>query len=154
VGNFDEHQWGISASAVILACRIAGDHQTSPQNPECGAALVGWLKGLLERSNPTATYADTDISPYFWTNGEKPESEEYQRLKAGDWSEYRLRIDGLVQCPLDLSYAELLALPRQDQISQHFCIQGWSGIAKGSGVPMRVICDMVKPAPNAQWVVF
>ena len=119
-----------------------------------GQAIVGWLKGLLERTNPTATYTESDISPYFWTNGEKPESDEYQRLKAGNWSEYRLRIDGLVQSPLDLSFAELLALPKQDQITQHFCIQGWSGIAKWAGVPMRVICDMVEPAPNANWVVF
>ena len=42
--------------------------------------------------------------------------------------------------------AELLALPKQDQITQHFCIQGWSGLAKWSGVPMSVICDLVEPA--------
>lgn len=121
---------------------------------ECGQAVVGWLKGLLERTNPTATYSESDISPFFWPNGEKPESEEYRRLKAGGWSEYRLRIDGLVGSPTELSYAELLALPRRDQITQHFCIQGWSGIAKWSGVPMSVICDMVQPAHNANWVVF
>lgn len=136
----------------LVASPVTVKHPRRIQN--AGQALVGWLKGVLERTNPTATYAESDISPYFWTNGEKPESEEYQRLKVGDWSEYRLRIDGLVRSPRDLSYAELLALPKQDQITQHFCIQGWSGIAKWSGVPMRVICDLVEPAPNANWVVF
>ena len=143
---------GVVAVFWLVASPVTIKHPRRIQN--AGQALVGWLKGLLERTNPTATYAESDISPYFWTNGEKPESDEYQRLKAGDWSEYRLRIDGLVQSPLALSYAELLALPKQDQITQHFCIQGWSGIAKWSGVPMRVICDLVKPAPSAQWVVF
>jgi len=143
---------GVVAVFWLVASPVTIKHPRRIQN--AGQALVGWLKGLLERTNPTATYAESDISPYFWTNGEKPESDEYQRLKAGDWSEYRLRIDGLVQSPLDLSYAELLALPKQDQITQHFCIQGWSGIAKWSGVPMRVICDLVEPAPNAEWVVF
>jgi len=143
---------GVVAVFWLVASPVTIKHPRRIQN--AGQALVGWLKGLLERTNPTATYAESDISPYFWTNGEKPESDEYQRLKAGEWSEYRLRIDGLVQSPLALSYAELLALPKQDQITQHFCIQGWSGIAKWSGVPMRVICDLVKPAPNAQWVVF
>jgi len=143
---------GVVAVFWLVASPVTIKHPRRIQN--AGQALVGWLKGLLERTNPTATYAESDISPYFWTNGEKPESDEYQRLKAGDWAEYRLRIDGLVQSPLDLSYAELLALPKRDQITQHFCIQGWSGIAKWSGVPMRVICDLVKPAPNAEWVVF
>jgi len=143
---------GVVAVFWLVASPVTIKHPRRIQN--AGQALVGWLKGLLERTNPTATYAESDISPYFWTNGEKPESDEYQRLKAGDWAEYRLRIDGLVQSPLDLSYAELLALPKRDQITQHFCIQGWSGIAKWSGVPMRVICDLVKPAPNADWVVF
>jgi len=31
----------------------------------------------------------------------------------------------LVQSPLERSYAELLALLKQDQITQRFCIQGW-----------------------------
>jgi len=119
-----------------------------------GQGMVGWLKGLLERANPSATYAAEDISPYFWTNGEKPESDEYARLRAGNWSEYRLRVDGLVEKPAELTYDQLLALPKRDQITQHFCIQGWSGIAEWSGVPMRTICEMVRPAANARWVVF
>ena len=124
--------WGVARYAAwmvvvavfwVVASPVTIKHPRRIQN--AGQALVGWLKGLLERTNPTATYAESDISPYFWTNGEKPESDEYQRLKAGDWSQYRLRIDGLVQSPLEQSYAELLALPKQDQITQRFCIQGW-----------------------------
>jgi methionine sulfoxide reductase catalytic subunit len=161
LGTNTSSWWGVALYAVwmvvvavfwLVASPVTIRHPRRIQ--KAGQAIVGWLKGLLERTNPTATYAERDISPYFWTNGEKPESDEYRRLKAADWSEYRLRIDGLVQSPLALSYAELLALPKQDQITQHFCIQGWSGIAKWSGVPMRVICDLVKPAPSAEWVVF
>ena len=32
-----------------------------------------------------------------------------------------------------------------EQITEHFCIQGWSGVAKWGGVPMRDILDIVKP---------
>jgi DMSO/TMAO reductase YedYZ molybdopterin-dependent catalytic subunit/thiosulfate reductase cytochrome b subunit len=121
---------------------------------KAGRLTVGRLKALLEQTNPTATYSEDDISPYFWTNGEKPESDEYQRLEAANWHNYRLRVDGLVQNALELSYAQLLALPKQDQITQHFCIQGWSGIAQWSGVPMSVICEMAAPLASAKWVVF
>lgn len=119
-----------------------------------GRFIVGRLKGLLENTNPTATYSEADISEYFWTNGERPESQEYRRLQAGGWADYTLRVDGLVEHPAEISYRDLLAMPRQDQITQHFCIQGWSGIAKWTGVPMRAICELVRPAPNANWVVF
>ncbi|MCZ7537744.1 MAG: molybdopterin-dependent oxidoreductase [Acidimicrobiia bacterium] len=39
-------------------------------------------------------------------------------------------------------------------MTQHFCIQGWSGVAKWGGVPMREIVDLVKPLPEARYVAF
>ncbi len=119
-----------------------------------GKAMVGWLKGLLESWEPRATYSASDISPYFWINGHVPESQVYERLKAGNWVDYTLRVDGLVENPVELTYAQLRAMPGQSQITQHFCIQGWSAIGEWAGVPMRAICDLVKPAANAKWVVF
>ncbi|MFM9033596.1 MAG: molybdopterin-dependent oxidoreductase, partial [Mycobacterium sp.] len=119
-----------------------------------GKTMVGWLKGLLERWEPRATYSRADISDYFWVNGSLPKTEQYLRLKAGSWSDYVLRVDGLVENPLELSYAQLLALPKQSQITQHYCIQGWSAIGEWSGVSMRTICEMAKPLPGAKWVAF
>lgn len=119
-----------------------------------GTVTVGWLKKLLERWAPKATYTKDDITDYFWPNGTLPVSDEYRNLQAGNWSDYVLRVDGLVENPLEITYAELLALPKQDQITHHFCIQGWSAIGEWTGVPMRTICEMVKPLPNAKWVAF
>ena len=119
-----------------------------------GTAMVGWLKKILERWDPKATYSKDDITDYFWPNGTLPITDEYRQLQAGNWSDYVLRIDGLVENPVEITYAELLALPKQDQITHHFCIQGWSAIGEWTGVSMRTICEMVKPLPNAKWVAF
>ena len=119
-----------------------------------GTVTVGWLKKLLERWAPKATYTKDDITDYFWPNGTLPVSDEYRNLQAGNWSDYVLRVDGLVENPREITYADLLALPKQDQITHHFCIQGWSAIGEWTGVPMRTICEMVKPLPNAKWVAF
>jgi methionine sulfoxide reductase catalytic subunit len=35
-----------------------------------------------------ATYAETDISPFLWPNRHLPDSEEYRRLRAGNWADY------------------------------------------------------------------
>ena len=158
----DTNSWvGVALYAAWMAVVVAFWLVASPlttKHPRAiqraGRFMIGWIKGALERTNPTAQYDDSDISPYFWTNGERPQSQEYARLQAGGWADYALRVDGLVENPARLSYRQLLAMPRQEQITQHFCIQGWSGVAKWAGVPMRDICELVRPSPNAKWVVF
>ena len=50
--------------------------------------------------------------------------------------------------------ADLKAFRKQEQITTHFCIQGWSGVAKWGGVPMRDILEIVKPKPEARYAVF
>ena len=120
-----------------------------------GFALIGPAQRLFEHVDATpGEYTENDISPYFWHNGQYPDSDEYKALFDADFVDYRLRINGLVENPVDLSLADLRALPYHEQITQHFCIQGWSGIAKWGGVSMQTIIDVVKPQPAAKWVVF
>ena len=120
-----------------------------------GQAIVGPLQHLFEHVDPKpGEYSESDISPYFWHNGQYPDSDEYKALFDGDFADYRLRINGLVDNPVELDLAQLRALPHHEQITQHFCIQGWSGVAKWGGVSMQTILDLVKPKPEAKWVVF
>ena len=120
-----------------------------------GFALVGPAQRLFEHVDATpGEYTEQDISPYFWHNGQYPDSDEYKALFDRGFADYRLRINGLVDNPVELSLAELRALPYHEQITQHFCIQGWSGIAKWGGVSMQTIIGLVKPQPEANWVVF
>jgi methionine sulfoxide reductase catalytic subunit len=111
-----------------------------------GAATQWW--------DPTSQLSEKDISPHFWPNGTMPHSPQYQSLLENDFADYRLRVGGLVEHPAEFSMADLKAMPRQEQITTHFCIQGWSGVAKWGGVPMRHIMDLVKPTPHARYAVF
>ncbi len=120
-----------------------------------GYALIGPAQRLFEHLDATpGEYTEDDISPYFWHNGVYPDSAEYLALQAGGFADYRLRINGLVEQPVELSIADLRALPAHEQITQHFCIQGWSGIAKWRGVSLQTVMDLVHPTPDAKWVVF
>jgi sulfoxide reductase catalytic subunit YedY len=120
-----------------------------------GFALIGPVQRLFEHLDlAPGEYGEKDISPYFWHNGQYPDSEEYRALYERDFADYRLRIDGLVDNPVALDLVALRALAYHEQITQHFCIQGWSGIAKWGGVSMQTILDLVKPRPEARWVVF
>lgn len=119
-----------------------------------GQAMVGWFKGFAEWWDPKSELGEKDISPYFWPNGTMPDSAEFETLVAGNFVDYRLRVSGLVERPCDFTLADLRAMPQQEQITTHFCIQGWSGVAKWGGVPMRDILDLVQPAPEARYAVF
>ncbi len=118
-------------------------------------ATVGRLMDLLfDHYSPRAEYAEQDISPYFWPNGLVPTSDEWRRLHDGDFRDYRLRVHGLVEQPVELSLSDLRAMARNDQITMHNCIQGWSAIGKWSGVPFTALIDLVRPREECQWVMF
>jgi sulfoxide reductase catalytic subunit YedY len=126
------------------------------------ARLVQKIGGFMGRPfgavtqwwDATSQLTEKDISPHFWPNGTMPASAEFEALLAGNFADYRLRVHGMVERPAEFSLGDLKAMPRQEQITTHFCIQGWSGVAKWAGVPMRQIMECVKPAAQARYAVF
>jgi sulfoxide reductase catalytic subunit YedY len=148
-----------AASMVIVAVAWVWATPFTLHHPrvvqQAGFALIGHGQHLFEYLDAKpGEYSEEDISPYFWHNGAYPESEEYRALLNSGFALYRLRVHGLVEHPVDLSLEELGALPHHEQITQHFCIQGWSGVAKWGGVSMKTILDLVRPTPEARWAVF
>ncbi|TWP35761.1 oxidoreductase [Leekyejoonella antrihumi] len=149
--------FGIGAVIILAAWFTASPftlrHPRVVQN--VGNAVAGPFQRWFEKVNLSPNqYTEADISDYFWHNGTWPESPEYARLMANGFEDYRLRIDGLVDNPMELSLADLHALPHHEQITQHYCIQGWSGVAKWGGVSMSTILAMAQPHADAKWVVF
>lgn len=108
----------------------------------------------LNRLVPQQHYTLDDLSPHFWPNGKLPTSNEWRRLAENGFRDFRLRIGGLVEMPIELSLADIARLGKTEQITMHHCIQGWSGIAQWGGIPMKTIVDLVRPKPEARTVAF
>ena len=68
--------------------------------------------------------------------------------------DFRLKVGGLVENPVELSLADLEQLGEIEHITMHHCIQGWSGIAKWGGIPMKTLIELVQPKPEAKVVAF
>ncbi len=109
---------------------------------------------LLDRPAPRAEFHREDISPFFWANGKVPTCEEWKSLAAGGFKDYRLKVYGLVENPVELSLDDFRAMPKKTQITLHHCIQGWSGIAEWGGVTLEELMKQVRPTPQARAVVF
>ncbi len=121
---------------------------------KAGRLMLGPLKGLGEWWDVKTQYSEKDISPFFWPNGTMPNSADYEALTRDGFSSFRLRVDGLVENPREFSFGDLKAMTKQEQITTHFCIQGWSGVAKWGGVPIRDLMAIVKPTAEARFAVF
>jgi DMSO/TMAO reductase YedYZ molybdopterin-dependent catalytic subunit len=111
---------------------------------------------LLLRNQPLVREFSRDkITPNFPAiNETNPHDDEYRRLLAGRFREWRLSIEGLVANPSELSLADLKRLPARTQVTQHNCEQGWSAIAEWTGAPLARVLEAVGIQPQARYVVF
>jgi DMSO/TMAO reductase YedYZ molybdopterin-dependent catalytic subunit len=83
-----------------------------------------------------------------------PTSGEWLALASNHFRDYRLKVYGLVENPVDLSLEELISMGKHTQITLHHCIQGWSGIAEWGGIPMTELTKLVRPRPEVKAVIF
>jgi DMSO/TMAO reductase YedYZ molybdopterin-dependent catalytic subunit len=72
-----------------------------------------------------------------------------------DPASWRLRIGGLVEQPMELSYEQLRALPQASQVSVFHCVTGWTvnGV-HWRGVRFRDLLAQAKPLPRAHALEF
>jgi DMSO/TMAO reductase YedYZ molybdopterin-dependent catalytic subunit len=110
---------------------------------------------LLPRDKLAQEFSEAEISPYFKPNGTRdPADEDYRRLAAGNFSDWRLLVDGLVERPAQLSLAELRELPSRTQITRHDCVEGWSCVGKWKGARLGPLLERVGLQPRARFIVF
>lgn len=149
---------GLVAIALVLAIHVVLT-SWSLRRPRAVQHLSGfvtdWLtRLLLYRLQTRQEYSRSDISPYFWVNGKPPVDPQWIILSKHDFSGWKLEIKGLVERPLLLSLADLRAMPRQRQITQHCCIQGWSSFAEWGGVSLAEILKRCQALPQARYLIF
>ena len=72
-----------------------------------------------------------------------------------DEGSYRLEITGLVRNPVQLTYAQLRALPQAHQVSTFHCVTGWSvDNVRWGGVRFRDLLALAEPLPSAKAIRF
>jgi DMSO/TMAO reductase YedYZ molybdopterin-dependent catalytic subunit len=100
-------------------------------------------------------YSDADISTDFRANGSTdPDDAIYQAMASDGFANWKLKVGGLVAQPLELSLAELRAMPSRTQITRHDCVEGWSCIGKWTGVQLKTVLERARLKPQARYIVF
>ena len=112
-------------------------------------------RSLQDRMALAKEFAPSQRSPIFRANGtQMPVGDAYARHVATNFADWTLVIDGLVAHPQALPLAQVKASPARTQITRHDCVEGWSAIAKWTGVPLSMLLDRAGVRPEARYVVF
>jgi DMSO/TMAO reductase YedYZ molybdopterin-dependent catalytic subunit len=78
----------------------------------------------------------------------------YGRTPRYDMKTWRLRLFGEVDNPVDLSWDQVLALPRAEVTADMHCVTTWSRLDnRWEGVAFKQLVDLVRPRPVATFVV-
>jgi DMSO/TMAO reductase YedYZ molybdopterin-dependent catalytic subunit len=150
---------GAGVSGLAIAARLADRYGLIPPDHGgvygVGETLTYASQRLLMAHHPLAReFNRSEISKVFPVSGDPPESETYRRLLADGFSQWRLRVDGLVARPTSFSLEELKRRPSRTQITHQACEEGWSFIAEWTGVPVSSLLNLVGVLPQARYVVF
>ena len=149
-----------AAALGMSGCKVldgANDADTTLRNAfESVGGLTYRAQRLLGGGHTLAPeYTEADIRQGQRPNGSvDPDSEDYLALKEAGFAGYSLTVTGLVDKPLTIPLSQLKAMPSKTQITRHDCVEGWSCIAKWSGVPLAAVLNEARPKVNARFAVF
>jgi DMSO/TMAO reductase YedYZ molybdopterin-dependent catalytic subunit len=158
---FTRRRFLIGSGAALGTIGLTGCDDVT-QNPNVQKVLamaesltMGTQRLLVPQQKLAREFTEKDISPTFRPNGtNQPGSDDYAQMTANGFSTWRLKIDGMVNQPMEFSLADLKKLPSRTQITRHDCVEGWSAIGKWTGVPLGLILRSVGLKPGARYAVF
>jgi DMSO/TMAO reductase YedYZ molybdopterin-dependent catalytic subunit len=146
------------AAGLAVAARIAEKYGLIPPDHGGlygpGETLNYAAQRLLERHSLAREFAPSQISKRPFVNEIAPPSEAFNELMANGFVSWRVVVDGLVERPAAFSLSQLKSYPRNSQITEVVCEEGWSYIAEWTGVRLSHVLGLAGVKPQARYVVY
>jgi DMSO/TMAO reductase YedYZ molybdopterin-dependent catalytic subunit len=119
-----------------------------------GETLTYACQRILTARTPARQFPRSMISKHPFANEVAPHKEDFLRLQAGGFKDWRLVVDGTVARPMSFSLADLKSLPVHSQITEVACEEGWSYIAEWIGTPLSSVLREAGMLPQSRYVVY
>jgi DMSO/TMAO reductase YedYZ molybdopterin-dependent catalytic subunit len=149
---------GVAAASTALlgGCEELSDQNWVKRILDSGETLTRVTqRALLSPQALAREYSEADLSSDFKANGStSPDDPAYVAHAENGFAGWKLIVGGLVESPLELSLAELRAMPARTQITRHDCVEGWSCIGKWKGVKLSDVLERARLKQDARYVVF
>jgi DMSO/TMAO reductase YedYZ molybdopterin-dependent catalytic subunit len=153
---------GLAAAAGVaglgVAARLAQKYGLVPPDRGgiygLGETLTYASQRLLTSHSLAREFSRSQISKPPFANEIEPLTDEFKRIQAGGFADWRLSVNGMVARPASFSIDQLKGYPSSSQITMLQCEEGWSYIAEWVGVPLSHVLDVVGVLPQARYVVY
>jgi DMSO/TMAO reductase YedYZ molybdopterin-dependent catalytic subunit len=119
-----------------------------------GETLTYAAQRLLTTQTVAREFPRSMISKVPFANEAAPLNDDFKRLQAGGFRDWRLSLDGMVARPASFSLSDLRRLPVHSQITEVVCEEGWSYIAEWIGTPLIEVLNASGLLPRARYVVY
>jgi sulfoxide reductase catalytic subunit YedY len=120
--------------------------------PDPSAGLYPVQRNLRYRLDRDLTREDlaTTYNNYYEFGSSKNIWQKAQALPLRPWM---VRIDGMVEAPMELGIDDLLAkMPLEERVYRHRCVEAWSMAVPWSGFPLKALVDMARPLSSAKYL--
>lgn len=145
-------------SGLAVADRLSRRYGLLP--PDCrgiygpGETLTYASQRLLTRHSLAREFPRSMISKNPFANELAPFTEEFKRMQANEFRDWKIAVDGTVARPLSLSISDLHHFPVRSQITEVSCEEGWSYIAEWIGTPLSGILHEAGMLPQTRHIVY
>jgi DMSO/TMAO reductase YedYZ molybdopterin-dependent catalytic subunit len=141
---------------MLSGCDALGRNEHFRQALRLGeSANYAAHRALVDRMALAKEFAPNQRSPIFRANGTRmPVGDAYAHHVATGFRDWTVVVDGLVNRPMVLPIGQIRSMPARTQITRHDCVEGWSAIARWTGVPVKLLLDSAGLRPEARFIVF
>jgi DMSO/TMAO reductase YedYZ molybdopterin-dependent catalytic subunit len=140
----------LGALTFLTGCSVSEDDQVQ----KALRAVSSWndkVQGLIFRPNHLApTFSEAEVV-------KPPRFNAYygiEDLEPVDGSKWKLELSGRIENKRPWTAHELYALPEQELIIRHICVEGWDYIGQWSGVNLRDFLERIGADLSARYIAF
>lgn len=153
---------GVSAVAGLsglgVAARMARRYGLVPPDAGTlygpGETLTYAAQRVFTHHSLAREFPRSMISKTPFANEADPPTDEFKRLQAGGFRDWRLVVDGMVDHPLCLSVSDLRSMPIRNQITEVVCEEGWSYVAEWIGTPLHEVLREAGLKPQVRYIFY
>ena len=146
----------LAGGGLLAACDEAPAQATqvaaADETPDPSAKLYPVQRNLRYRLDRDVTDEEvaTTYNNYYEFGSSKNIWQKAQALPIRPWT---VRIDGLVETPMEIGVDDLLAkMPLEERLYRHRCVEAWSMAVPWSGFPLEALVKFARPLGSAKYL--
>lgn len=143
---------GLGTGAMALGMSGVPGLAIASDDPSAGLYPVKRNEAFELDRELTPEEVNLSYNNFYEFGSHKQIADAAQRLKVRPWE---ILVDGEVEVEKTIAIDDLLkAMPLEERLYRHRCVEAWSMTVPWSGFPLKVLLETVRPTSAAKYVRF